>query len=175
MKIKELLELCADKYCDISIYDRSTRKTESFICTQEVIEKYGCFPVTSWSLQKTYYLGTTTMAIGTETKLMVEKTEESMENYITRIVEICRDAKPNQKMMFDNFGKYVLHVGKDENYVADTDEYNMVDIAVYEKNGVKREGKSKDVLVGDEVGIHVLDLYRVLKGIADGTRKLSTL
>lgn len=98
-----------------------------------------------------------------------------MENYINRIIEVCGNAKPNQKMMFDNFGKYVLHVTKDEDFIEGTDEYNMVDIAVYEKDGVKREGKFKDLLVGDETGIHVLDLYHVLKGIVDGTRKLSTL
>ena len=98
-----------------------------------------------------------------------------MENYINRIVEVCENAKPNQKMMFDNFGKYVLHIEKDEDFIEGTDDYNMVDIEVYEKNGVKREGKFKDLLVGDEVGIHVLDLYRVLKSIADETRKLSTL
>lgn len=98
-----------------------------------------------------------------------------MENYINRIIEVCSNAKPNQKMMFDNFNKYVLHIAKDESFVEGTDHYNMVDIAVYEKNAVKREGKFKDLLVGDEVGIHVSDMYFVLKGIADGTRKLSPL
>lgn len=96
-----------------------------------------------------------------------------MEDYIIRIINICDKAKPNAKMMFDNFGKYVLQIQKDEDYVIGTDDYNMVDISVYEKNGVIREGRYKDVLVGDEFGIHVLDLYKVLKGIADGTRELS--
>ena len=93
-----------------------------------------------------------------------------MEEYINRIIEVCSKAKPNQVMMFDDFGKYVLHVTKDENFIEGTDNYNMVDIAIYEKNAVKREGRFKDLLVGDEVGIHVLDMYCVLKGIADGTR-----
>ena len=78
-------------------------------------------------------------------------------------------------MMFDNFGKYVLHIKKDENFIEGTNNYNMVDIAIYEKNVVKREGRFKDLLVGDEVGIHILDMYNVLKGIYDGTRKLSIL
>lgn len=98
-----------------------------------------------------------------------------MEEYINKIIEVCSNAKPNQKMMFDDFGKYVLCVTKDENFIEGTDDYNMVDIAIYEKNAVKREGKFKDLLVGDEVNIHVLDMYFVLKGIADGTRNLSTL
>ena len=98
-----------------------------------------------------------------------------MEEYINKIIEVCSNAKPNQKMMFDDFGKYVLYVTKDQNFVEGTDDYNMVDIAIYEKNAVKREGKFKDLLVGDEVSIHVLDMYCVLKGIADGTRNLSTL
>ena len=98
-----------------------------------------------------------------------------MEEYINRIIEVCSEAKPNQVMMFDNFGKYVLHIKKDENFIEGTDNYNMVDIAIYEKNAVKREGRFKDLLVGDEVGIHVLDMYRVLKSIADGTRKLLIL
>ena len=98
-----------------------------------------------------------------------------MEEYINRIIEVCDKAKPNQEMMFDDFGKYVLLVKKDENFIEGTDNYNMVDIAIYEKNAVKREGKFKDLLVGDEVGIHVLDMYHVLKGISDETRKLSVL
>ena len=51
----------------------------------------------------------------------------------------------------------------------------MVDIIIYKKNAIKREGRFKDLLVGDEVGIHILDMYNVLKGIYDGTRKLSIL
>lgn len=98
-----------------------------------------------------------------------------MEEYINKIIKICSEAKPNQTMMFDNFGKYVLHVIKDGDFIEGTDYSNMVDIAIYEKNAVKREGRYKDLLVGDEVGIHILDMYRVLQGIADGTRKLSTL
>lgn len=98
-----------------------------------------------------------------------------MEEYINRIIKVCDEAKPNQAMMFDGFGEYVLHVKKDENFIEGTDNYNMVDIAIYEKDAVKREGRFKDLLIGDEVGIHVLDMYRVLKGIADGTRKLSIL
>ena len=98
-----------------------------------------------------------------------------MEEYINRIIEGCSEAKPNQVMMFDNFGKYVLHIKKDENFIEGTDNYNMVDITIYEKNAVKREGRFKDLLVGDEVGIHVLDMYRVLKGIANETRKLLIL
>lgn len=99
----------------------------------------------------------------------------NMEEYINKIIEVCSKAKPNQTMMFDNFGKYILHVEKDENYIEGTDDYNMVNIAIYEKNAIKREGRFKDLLVGDEIGIHVLDMYRVLKGIIDGTRKLSIL
>ena len=98
-----------------------------------------------------------------------------MEEYINRIIEICSKAKPDQRLMFDNFGKYVLYVRKDENFNENTDDYNMADITIYEKNAVKREGRFKDLLVGDEVGIHVSDMYHVLKGIADGTRKLSML
>ena len=98
-----------------------------------------------------------------------------MEEYIKRIIEICEKAKPSSKMMFDNFGKYILHIEKDADYVEGTDEYNLVDIAIYEKDAIIREGRYKDVLVGDEVGIHVLDMYRVLKGIADGTRILSVV
>ena len=98
-----------------------------------------------------------------------------MDEYINRIIEICSEAKPNQEMMFDDFGKYVLYIKKDEDFIEGTDNYNMVDIAIYEKNAVKREGRFKDLLVGDEVGIHILDMYNVLKGIYDGTRKLSIL
>lgn len=98
-----------------------------------------------------------------------------MEKYIAKIIEVCDTAKAGQKIMFDNFGKYILDVEKDSNYIEGTDDYNMVDIVIYEKDAVKREGRLKDLLVGDEVGIHVLDLYRVLKGIADGTRQLSIL
>lgn len=98
-----------------------------------------------------------------------------MEKYIDRIVVVCETAKPNAKMMFDNFGKYILHIEKDGNHVEGTDIYNLVDIAIYEKDAIIRDGKPKDLLVGDEIGIHVLDLYRVLKGIAVGTRELSVL
>lgn len=98
-----------------------------------------------------------------------------MQDYINRIVKICKKAKPNARMMFDNFGKYILHIEKDADYIEGTDEYNLVDIAIYEKDAVMREGKYKDVLVGDELGIHVLDMDRVLKGIADGTRILSVV
>ena len=98
-----------------------------------------------------------------------------MDEYINRIIEVCSEAKPNQEMIFDNFGKYVLHVKKDEDFIEGTDNYNMVDIVIYKKNAVKREGRFKDLLVGDEVGIHILDMYNVLKGIYDGTRKLSIL
>lgn len=98
-----------------------------------------------------------------------------MEEYINNIIGICNNAKPNQEMMFDNFGKFVLLAKKDENFIEGTDEYNMVDIAIYLKDAVKREGKFKDLLVGDEVGIHVTDMYHVLKGIADGTRQLTIL
>ena len=98
-----------------------------------------------------------------------------MEKYIDRIIEVCEAAKPNAKMMFDDFGKYILHIEKDGNHIVGTDIYNLVDIAIYEKDAIIRDGKSKDLLVGDEIGIHVLDLYRVLKGIADETRELSVL
>ena len=98
-----------------------------------------------------------------------------MEEYINRIIKVCSEAKPNQEMIFDDFGKYVLHVKKDEDFIEGTDNYNMVDIVIYKKNAVKREGMFKDLLVGDEVGIHILDMYNVLKGIYDGTRKLSIL
>ena len=98
-----------------------------------------------------------------------------MENYINKIIEVCKNAKPNQQIAFDNFREYILYITKDEDFNADTDSYNLVDIAIYKKDGVKREGRFKDVLVGDEVGIHISDLYCVLKGIADGTRELSIL
>lgn len=98
-----------------------------------------------------------------------------MEECINRIIEVCSKAKPGQEIMFDNFGKYVLQISKDENFIEDTDYHNMVDIAIYEKDAVKREGKFKDLLVGDEVGIHVTDMYYILKGIVDGTKKLSIL
>ena len=98
-----------------------------------------------------------------------------MEKYINKIIEVCSNAKPGQGMMFDNFGKYILHVEKDGDFVEGTDEFNMVDIAIYEKNAIIREGRCKDLLAGDEVGIHVSDLYNVLKEIADGTRELVTL
>ena len=85
-----------------------------------------------------------------------------MEEYINRIIKVCSEAKPNQEMIFDNFGKYVLYVKKDEDFIEGTDNYNMVDIVIYKKNAVKREGRFKDLLVGDEVGIHILDMYNVV-------------
>lgn len=42
-----------------------------------------------------------------------------IEKYINRIISICDTAKPNQTMMFDNFGKYILQITKDENYEQD--------------------------------------------------------
>lgn len=51
MKIKELLELCKDNYCNISVYDESSFSRNLYRHTGMVNEKYGYFPLVSWSIQ----------------------------------------------------------------------------------------------------------------------------
>ena len=47
-----------------------------------------------------------------------------MEKYIQRIIEVSSKAKPGQKMIFD-FGKYMLYIEKDKDFIEGTDNYNM--------------------------------------------------
>lgn len=65
INIKDFLELCVNDFCSISVYDQSTGKTEYFSHPQEVISKYGLFPVTSWEIEK---FMVTRMAIKTKTE-----------------------------------------------------------------------------------------------------------
>ena len=96
-----------------------------------------------------------------------------MEEYIRKIIDVCTEAEPAQTMMFDNVGKYILCVEKDEKYVKGIDDMNKVNIAVYEKNAVIRHGRFKDLLICDREGIHVSDLYVVLKTLTKNTEELS--
>ena len=52
MKIKDLLELCSDDYCSVSVHDHSTHGEEFFCHPQEAISKYGFFPVLCWKIEK---------------------------------------------------------------------------------------------------------------------------
>lgn len=87
-----------------------------------------------------------------------------MDEYVKKIIEVCTEAEPAQKMTFDNFASYVLCVEKDET--------NKVNISIYEKNAIKREGRYKDLLIDNKVGIHVSDLYNVLTAIINEEGKL---
>ena len=51
-----------------------------------------------------------------------------MDEYVKKIIEVCTEAEPAQKMTFDNFASYVLCVEKDET--------NKVNISIYEKNAI---------------------------------------
>ena len=51
MKIKDLLNLCDDDYCKISIYDKFSFERKLFNHTKEVIEKYGNYTLLSWKIE----------------------------------------------------------------------------------------------------------------------------
>lgn len=96
-------------------------------------------------------------------------------DYINRIVDACTKAAPGQEMMFGGLGNLILYVTKDKDFVKGTDEFNMVDMSIYKKDGVLSGGKYKDLLIGDELGVHVTELYNKLLDIVKATKKLSVL
>lgn len=51
MKIRDLLNLCEDDYCSISVYDKFSFERKLFRYTQEVIKKYGSYTLLSWKIE----------------------------------------------------------------------------------------------------------------------------
>lgn len=104
--------------------------------------------------------------------------KEYVEAYINTIIDACNDAPGGMRFTFTNYGmnrNLRLEIQKDANYKGEGDDWNMIDIVVYKQNVTDPRGRKIDIAIGDEMGIHMLDCYRVLLGIADGSRKLSLL
>ena len=104
--------------------------------------------------------------------------EGYVDAYINTIINACWDAPGGMRFSFANFGKdrnLRLEVEKEINYTGEGDDWNMIDIVVYKQNVTDPRGRKMDIAIGDEMNIHMLDCYRVLLGIADGSRKLSLL
>lgn len=51
MIIKELLDLCTDDFCSISIYDKASFDRKLYRYTQEAISKFGYYPLLSWKIK----------------------------------------------------------------------------------------------------------------------------
>ena len=52
MKLKDLLELCMDKFCGIEVYDYSTQKTDYFSNPKDAISKCGNSTLSAWEVRK---------------------------------------------------------------------------------------------------------------------------
>jgi len=87
--------------------------------------------------------------------------------YIERIINACKSAEPLKRMCFDNFGPYILYIHKRISLYPfiNGEDYNFVDVFIYKKNAVKREGKFKDVCVDFVKDVPISNLKEILNDI----------
>lgn len=53
MKIKDMFELCTTDFINIQVFDKSTYERKLFRYRQEVLDKWGNFPLLSWKMDGT--------------------------------------------------------------------------------------------------------------------------
>ena len=80
------------------------------------------------------------------------------------IVSYCQDMRASEETEVYDFGgnsDLVLHIHKDEDYDAETGEYNLVRVYTYQ-NG-ECVDNTEDVFVGDDAGELLSELERIQK------------
>lgn len=114
MSIKELLELHANDYCDVYIYNISTNQKELFSFREEAISQYGLFPVFSWNIEKNYGISAR-MVIRTEglqmdpvkTNNFTEEQENTMKQTLINTIEYEMQQIGNTNVSIENIRLFV--------------------------------------------------------------------